>query len=228
MRGTRRLPRSGNSALAATALIQSALGIEFVLAGTNKLLDANLVGQFQSFIAAQPGSSTGVLAPIVQALILPHPALAAYLAGFTEFAAGGVLLLSTLEVWRRRFSGRLGAEHAYELPVALASALSALAVASLSLVIYLLQGGGWPTIGAVGALDSPIAIQLFLMPVAVGIAWFEFGRFLALRDSLRSRTHAPGSKRPSRMLRQLRSIALLLLLATACGPSSASTASPHT
>jgi hypothetical protein len=199
MSDTQRLPRSGHAALAAGALIQIALGVEFVLAGANKLLDGNLAGQFQSFIAAQPGSSSGPLAPIVRALVLPHAALAANLAALTELGAGSVLLLSTLEVWRRRFSGRLGEQHAYEPAVALASAAAALAVAGLSAVIYLLQGGGWPTISVAGAFDSPIAIELFLVPVALGVAWLELGRFLALRGSPRSRTRALASKRPPRL-----------------------------
>jgi len=37
--GARRLPASGNSALAASALIQATLGIEFVLSGLNKFAD---------------------------------------------------------------------------------------------------------------------------------------------------------------------------------------------
>src|SRR5207248_10379635 len=39
----RRLPASGNTALAASALIQAALGIEFFLSGLNKFADPNFV-----------------------------------------------------------------------------------------------------------------------------------------------------------------------------------------
>ena len=58
----RRLPASGNTALAASALIQAALGIEFFLSGLNKFADPNFVRNFQLFVDASPGTHTGVLA----------------------------------------------------------------------------------------------------------------------------------------------------------------------
>lgn len=178
---SRRLPHSGNAALAAAALIQLALGTEFALAGLNKLLDADLPRQFAAFVGAQPGARSGVLAPIVSALILPHGQLIAYLSALTELGAGAVLALSAIEVWRRRFSGPLGSPHGYEPGVALLSSAAALAVAVLSGTIYALQGHA-PFIGMASAFSSPVAIELFLVPVALGIAWLEFGRFRALRE----------------------------------------------
>lgn len=126
------------------------------------------------------------MAPLVQALVLPHAGLMATLAALTELGAGGILLLSTLEVSRRRFAGRLGTEHGYERAVALRSSAAALTLAGLSATIYLLQGGGLPVLGTAPAFDSPTAIELFVAPVALGIAWLEFGRFRAPRTSRQS------------------------------------------
>ena len=61
-----RLPRSGNTALAAAALIQAALGIEFVFAGLSKIVDANFAEQFKTFVENSPGSkstSNGMILP---------------------------------------------------------------------------------------------------------------------------------------------------------------------
>src|SRR5919201_1627623 len=106
-----RLPLSGNAALAAGALIQVAVGLEFLLAGASKLLDPEFAEHFASFVAASPGSSAGPLAPILQGLVLPHAWVAARLTTFAEIGAGLVLTLSSVEVARRRFSGRIGAQH---------------------------------------------------------------------------------------------------------------------
>jgi hypothetical protein len=176
-----RLPRSGNAALAAGALIQAALGIEFVFAGLSKIVDANFAEQFKTFVENSPGAKQGILAPLMQTLVVPNIAIAAELARFTEFSAGVVLLVAALEVARRRFAGRLGSQHVYEPAVALLSSAAGVAVGGLSLMIYLIEGGGLPRISAGSAFGSPIAIELLLVPLAFGIAWLEFGRYRALR-----------------------------------------------
>jgi hypothetical protein len=174
---------SGNAALAAGALIQLALGIEFVLAGLNKLLDPDFAAQFEQFVAASPAAHSGVLAPVVQWLVLEHAPSAAQLATFAELGAGLVLVVSAVEVARRRFPGRLGSQHSYEAVVALLSACAAVVVAGVSAVIYLIEGGGLPRISGASAFGSPIAIELLLVPLALGIAWLEIGRFAALRGT---------------------------------------------
>src|SRR5438552_12564331 len=95
---TARLPRSGSAAIAAGALIQAALGIEFVLAGLSKIVNANFVTQFQTYVENSPGARAGLIAPIIQALIVPNITVAANLARFTEFGAGIVLLVAAVEV----------------------------------------------------------------------------------------------------------------------------------
>jgi hypothetical protein len=187
MRTTRtpaRLPLSGNAALAAGALVQFVLGLEFALAGTSKLLDADFSRQFQQFVAGSPAARDGVLAPLLQGLVLPHASLAASLATFAELGAGVVLALSALDVLRRRFPAPLGAQHGYETAVAVLSAAAAVVVAGMSATIYLIEGGGWPRISGGNAFGSPIAIELLLVPLGLGIAWLEIGRFSALRAAL--------------------------------------------
>jgi hypothetical protein len=175
-----RLPRSGNAALAAGAVVQAAIGAEFVLAGVNKAVDANYAVQFKSFVQGGPGSTSGPLAPIIQTLVLPNADLIGQLAKFTELFAGGVLIVTAIEVARRRLSGRLGAQHAYEPLAALLSALSALALGAMSLTILLIEGGRLPSINPAFAFASPIAIELLLVPLAFAIAWLEFARFRAV------------------------------------------------
>ena len=68
---TSRLPLSGNAALAAGAPIQAALGIEFLFAGLSKLVDPDFAAQFKSFFESSPGSRDGILAPLMQSLIVP-------------------------------------------------------------------------------------------------------------------------------------------------------------
>lgn len=179
----RRLPRSGNVALAASALIQTVLGIEFVLSGLNKLADTRYAAHFRDFVQASPGSHAGILAPLVRALILPHPAIAAELARATELGAGVVLLVAALEIGRRRFSGWLGAPHGYERAVALAGAAAGLTVAGVSLMIYLLQGGTIPGVNPGRAFAAPITIELMNVPLGLAIAWLESGRFAALKKA---------------------------------------------
>jgi hypothetical protein len=176
-----RLPRSGNAALASGALIQALLGAEFILAGLSKVVDPDFTPQFRNFVSTMPGASRGPLQGIIQTLVVPNAQLVAELIRWTELAAGMILLVTALEVLRRRLSNPLGAEHAYEPLLALVSAVAALTVGALSAGIYLIEGGSLPTVSAGFAFGSPIAIELFLVPLALGIAWLEFARFLALR-----------------------------------------------
>ena len=176
-----RLPRSGNAALASGALIQALLGAEFILAGLSKVVDPDFTPQFRGFVSTMPGASHGPLQGIIQTLVVPNAQLVAELIRWTELAPGVILLVTALEVLRRRLSNPLGAEHAYEPLLALVSAVAALTVGALSAGIYLIEGGSLPTVSAGFAFGSPIAIELFLVPLALGIAWLEFARFLALR-----------------------------------------------
>jgi len=182
--GPARLPRSGNTALAAGALIQAALGAEFLLAGLSKFADAEFTTQFKAFVENSPGASSGLLAPLIQTLVVPNVSLAADLAKFIEVGAGLFLLVAALEVARRRFAGPFGTQHTYEPAVALLSSAAAVVVGGLSLLIYLIEGGGVPKISAAFAFGSPIAIELMLVPLAFGIAWLEYGRFRALKREL--------------------------------------------
>src|SRR5256884_8156516 len=94
----RRLPASGNTALAASALIQAALGIEFLLSGLNKLADPNFVGNFEAFVDASPGTHTGLLAGLIHTLVQPNIGFFASLTKYAELGLGIVLLLGALEV----------------------------------------------------------------------------------------------------------------------------------
>src|SRR5260370_38484848 len=87
---TRRIPASGNTALAASALIQAALGIEFFLSGLNKFADPNFVRNFKLFVDASPGTHNALLAPLIRALVLPNIAL---FAGLTTYFALGLGLV---------------------------------------------------------------------------------------------------------------------------------------
>src|SRR2546423_9973719 len=176
----RRLPASGNTALAASALIQAALGIEFFLSGLNKFADPDFVRNFKLFVDASPGTQTGVLAPLIHGLVQPNIAFFAELTKYTELGLGIVLLLGALEVGRRRLSGRAGAEHGYEAPVALIAAFAGLAAAGLSLSIALLIGEQLPTVTPGRALTTAIPVELLLVPPGIAVAGMEFGRFPVL------------------------------------------------
>ena len=176
-----RLPASGNTALAASALIQAALGIEFFLSGLNKLADPNFVRNFTLFVNGSPGTRDGVMAPLIHALVLPNIAFFATLTKYIEVGLGIVLLLGAVEVGRRRFSGALGREHGYEAPVALVAALAGLAAAGLSLTIALLMGEQLPTIQPGRALTTAIPVELLLVPLGIAVAWMEAGRFRVLK-----------------------------------------------
>src|ERR1700682_4749390 len=119
----RRLPASGSTALAASALIQAALGIEFLLSGLNKFADPNFVRNFKAFVDASPGTQNGLLAQLIHTLVQPNIAFFAGLTQYTEIALGIVLLLGALEVGRRRLSGSVGVVNGYEAPVALGAAV---------------------------------------------------------------------------------------------------------
>jgi hypothetical protein len=187
-----RLPRSGNAALASGAVIQAVLGAEFVLAGLSKVVNPDFGTQFRGFVGGSPGAQTGPLAWVVQTVVAPHIGVAAEVARFTEVIAGTVLLLTALEVLRRRLSGPLGAQHAYEPAVALLSAVAAITLAGMSFTIYVLMGGRLPGINPGYAFGSPIAIELLLVPVAVAIAWLELARFFALRAAARTSSAEAG------------------------------------
>jgi hypothetical protein len=176
----RRLPASGNTALAASALIQAALGIEFLLSGLNKFADPNFVGSFQAFVNASPGTQNGLLAGLIHTLVQPNIAFFADLTKYTELALGIVLLLGAIEVGRRRLSGKVGVEHGYEAPVALVAAFAGLATAGLSLSIALLMGESPPTITPGRALTTAIPVELLLVPLGIAVAWMEAGRFRVL------------------------------------------------
>ncbi|HEY3058876.1 MAG TPA: hypothetical protein VGL99_07890 [Chloroflexota bacterium] len=190
IRSEPRLPRSGNAALAAGALIQAALGAVFVVAGLSKVVAPNYTQQFRAFVQGSDGSSSGPLSIVIHSLVVPNLEVVANLARYTELAAGTVLVVSAVEVARRRFSGTLGAQHGYEPLVALVSSVAAFVLGALSLSIYVLQGGGLPTISPDLAFVSPIAVELLIVPLAVGIGWLEFGRFVALSSSPPQRTPA--------------------------------------
>ena len=178
---SRRLPASGNTALAASALIQTALGVEFILSGLNKFADSRYVQNFNQFVSANPGTTSGVLSGLVKGLVLPNVAFFAAVLKFSELALGIVLLLGAAEVGRRRFSGRFGREHGYEAPVALVSGLAGLAVAGLSLSIAVLMGEQLPTIMPGRAFTTAIPVELLIVPLGIAVAWMEAGRFLVLQ-----------------------------------------------
>src|SRR5437764_12581107 len=104
----RRLPASGNTALVASALIQAALGIEFLLSGLNKFADPNFVRNFTLFVNGSPGTRTGILAPLIHSLVLPNIALFAALTKYSELGLCIVLFLGAIEAGRRRLAGVLG------------------------------------------------------------------------------------------------------------------------
>jgi len=178
---TKRLPASGNTALAASALVQAVLGVEFTLAGLDKVADPMFVANFNAFVRGNPGAASGILAPLVQVLVLPHVAIAATLIKFAELLIGPALLIGAAEVARRRLPGRLGIQHGYEAAVALIGSAAGLGAAVLTLSIFLLEGGVVPTIMPGRAFDTAIPVELLIVPFGVSIAWLEFGRYLVLR-----------------------------------------------
>jgi hypothetical protein len=177
----KRLPASGNTALASSAIVQAALGIEFALSGLNKAADPNYLADFSSFVRANPGASSGPLSLLVQAVVLPNADAFATLLKITELALGPILLIGALEIGRRRLSGRFGASHGYEAGVALVAALAGLAAAGLAFSIFLLMGGVLPTVMPGRAFTTAIPVELLIVPLGLSVAWLEFGRFVVLR-----------------------------------------------
>ena len=198
IRTATRLPKSGNAALAAGALMPAALGAVFVFAGLGKVVAPDYTQQFRDFVQGSAGANNGPLSPLIQTLVMPNIDVVAQVARFTELIAGVVLVVGAFEVARRRFAGPLGARRGYEPIVALISAGAAFVLGGLSLSIYLLQGGRLPNVDPDLAFVSPIAIELLLVPIAIGVAWLEVGRFLALRSN------APGSMSHPRHADRLR------------------------
>jgi hypothetical protein len=176
----RTVPASGGAALAASAIVQGALGIEFALSGLNKAADPAYLANFTSFVRANPGSTIGPLSPLVQALVLPNAGLFSALLEATELALGLVLVLGAMEIGRRRLSGRLGARHGYEAALALLAGLAGLTAAGLAFSIFALMGGVLPTVMPGRAFTTAIPVELLIVPLGLSVAWVEFGRFGAL------------------------------------------------
>jgi hypothetical protein len=176
-----RLPRSGNAALVSSALVQAVLGIEFTLAGLDKFADPAFLANFDSFVRANPGATSGPLAGFVQTLVLPNAALFATLLRFAEVALGPTLLIGAVEIGRRRLPGRLGARHGYEVALAMVAALAAVAAAGLTFSIFVLNGGVLPVVMPDRAFTTAIPVELLIVPFGLAVAWTEFGRFRALR-----------------------------------------------
>jgi len=166
--------------------------LEFTLSGLNKLVNPHYIADFNAFVGSNPGAATGILSSVVHALVLPHAGIFARLIETAELLLGTILLIGAAEIGRRRFSGRLGAQHGYEAPVALVAALAGLAAGGLALSIGLLMGEGLPTISPDRAFTTAIPVELLLVPLGVAIGWLELGRFLVLRRSPASRTFIPG------------------------------------
>jgi hypothetical protein len=177
----KRLPASGNTALASSAVVQAALGVEFVLSGLNKFADPNYVANFSSFVSANPGASSGPVSVLVQAVVLPNADAFATLLKVSELVLGSLLLIGAVEIGRRRLSGRLGAAHGYEAAVALVAALAGLTAAGLAFSIFVLMGGVLPTVMPGRAFTTAIPVELLIVPLGLSVAWLEFGRFVVLR-----------------------------------------------
>ncbi len=177
-----RLPASGNAALAASALIQAALGIEFLLSGLNKFADPRFHQNFDAFVRASPGSQHGLFSGLITTLVLPNVGFWAFVIKWTELLLGLVLLVGAAEIARRRFSGSFGSPHGYEAPVALVAAIAGFIAAGLSFSIFLLEGGVLPEIQPGRALTSAIPVELLIVPLGLAVAWIEFGRFRVLKQ----------------------------------------------
>jgi len=177
----RRLPASGNTALAASALIQAVLGIEFVLAAMDKFADPRFRNHFESFVRGSPGSRRGLFAGLIQTVVLRNVSFWAFTIEWIELLLGAILLIGAAEIARRRFSGSLGTPHGYEASVALTAAVAGLIVAGLTFSIFLLDGGVLPGVQPGRAFTSAIPVELLITPLGLAIAWLEFGRFHVLR-----------------------------------------------
>ncbi len=176
-----RLPASGHTALATSALIQAVLGIEFLLSGLNKFADPRFDQNFEAFVRASPGSQRGLFSGLIHTLVLPNVGFWAFAIKWTELLLGLLLLIGAAEIGRRRFSGAFGAPHRYEASIALVAAIAGFITAGLSLSIFLLEGGVLPEIQPGRAFTSAIPVELLITPLGLAIAWLEVGRFRVLR-----------------------------------------------
>jgi hypothetical protein len=179
--------RTGGSAAVAVAILELLVGIEFLLGGLSKGIDRNYIRTFTSFVTSSPGTHNGPIASLLQALVVPHPQVAALAIEVTEIAIGVILLVAAEEAIRRRISGRLGAPQAYESVVAFLGGLAGLGVVAVQAGIYLLSGGGLPGIDPANAFMSPIGENLLLVFLGLVIAVFEFGRFGTLQRAAAAR-----------------------------------------
>jgi hypothetical protein len=118
---TERLPRSGNTALASGALIQAVIGLEFLLAGLNKVIDPDYLREFRGYVGASPGATSGPLAGVFQFVVVANSDMMARMSMFTELVGGSVLVITTVEVLRRRLAGSFGIQRRFEPLVALVS-----------------------------------------------------------------------------------------------------------
>ncbi len=73
----KRLPKSGNSALVAGAVVQVVLGVEFLLTGLSKGVNRRYLADFSAFVSAGSGAHHAVIAPLIQALVIPNLGVAA-------------------------------------------------------------------------------------------------------------------------------------------------------
>ncbi len=55
----KRLPKSGNAALVAGAVVQVVLGVEFFLTGLSKVVDRRYLADFSAFVSAGSGAHHG-------------------------------------------------------------------------------------------------------------------------------------------------------------------------
>jgi hypothetical protein len=177
----------------AAALIQATLGLEFLISGLDKFADPRYLGDFNQFVRVNPGAISGPASIIVKALVLPHIDIAAVTVLLVEATLGVVLLLGAFDLgWRGLFDHRPW-RYRYQAGVALTSAAAGAGVAGLSLSIGLLMGEQLPTVMSVNAFTTAIPVELLLVPVGIGVALIEVGRFMAIRRH--SRTHGEWVRR---------------------------------
>jgi hypothetical protein len=178
--------RPNRATVAATALIQATLGIEFLLSSLDKFADPHYLADFAQFVRVNPGATSGPLAGAVRSIVLPHIVLFGALVQFVELGLGLVLLAGAIELTWRGFSGRLASGHRYQSGIALVSAVAALGAAGLALSIALLMGEPVPSVMSVNAFTTAIPVELLLVPTALGVALIEAGRFMAIGRQVRT------------------------------------------
>jgi DoxX len=173
--------------VAASALIQATLGIEFVLSGLDKFADPHYLADFNQFVRVNPGATSGLISGLVKTLVVPNTAIFAVAVQFAELTVGLMLLIGALERSWRGFVGRPGSDYRFQSATALMSTLAGLAVAGLTLSIALMMGESLPTVMSVNAFTTAIPVELLLVPFGIGVALIEAGRFIAIRRH--SQTH---------------------------------------